>query len=96
MNAVKEIGPALFCGSWRIRDGMLTHRYKRPGVIVDLLSLGTFGKKKLIKALWEKLNKDEFSKGDVRDAENLVTVFLEVTRSRREVNRLIFPERVKV
>lgn len=96
MNRVKEIGPALFCGSWRVRDGVLSHRDIRRGVVVDLLSLGTTGKQQIVEALWNRLDEDHFSKGDRRDVANLLYVFCEVERSRREAVRRIFPERVKV
>ena len=94
MNRVKQIGPALYCGSWRIRDGVLTHRYRVPGILVDLLSLNTHFQKRLLSDVLKRTG--DLSKGDRRDLENILGVFIDEARRREEVDRLIFPERVKV
>ncbi len=87
MNTVKEIGPALFCGSWRIRDGVLSHRYRVPGILVDLLGLNTRFQKRLLSDVLKRTG--DLSKGDRRDLENILFAFIGEVRKREEVNRLL-------
>ena len=93
MNTVQERGPALFCGSWRIRDGVLTHRYRVPGILVDLLGLDRRFQKRLLSDVLKRIG--DVSKGDRRDLESILGVFVGEARKREEVDRL-FSEKVKV
>lgn len=88
MNRVDVRGRTLYCGSWRIRDGVLSHRYMRPAPFVDLMGLPNRFLKRLLSGVLKQIGAD-ISRGDRRDLESILEVFTDEERNRQGVVRKI-------